>query len=137
MTAPWRTSVLVVGGGPVGLATAMELDYHGVDSIVVEPRETVSYLRPRAKTTSARTMELFRRWSLADTIRQRAPLHADWSRDIVFCTTVTGREVTRLTGVLGLALADGVSAEPGQQVAQPIVEQAMRDALAKSERAET
>lgn len=124
--------MLVVGGGPVGLATAMELDHHGVSCVVVEPRELVSYLRPRAKTTSARTMELFRRWGLAATVRQRAPLHLDWSKDIVFCTTVTGREVTRLTGTLGLALAGGdVAAEPGQQVAQPIVEQAMRDALGR------
>ena len=65
-----RTSVLVVGGGPVGLATAIELDHHGIASIVVEPREAVSYLRPRAETTSVRTMELFRRWGLAETIRQ-------------------------------------------------------------------
>ncbi|MEV4513268.1 FAD-dependent monooxygenase [Dactylosporangium sp. NPDC049525] len=128
-----RTSVVVVGGGPVGLATAMELDHHGVASVVVEPREHVSYLRPRAKTTSARTMELFRRWGLAGMIRQRAPLHIDWSKDIVFCTTVTGREVTRLTGTLGLALAGSdVTPEPGQQVAQPIVEQAMRDCLHRS-----
>ncbi|MET7419022.1 FAD-dependent monooxygenase [Dactylosporangium sp. NPDC005555] len=127
-----RTSVLVVGGGPVGLATAMELDHHGVASVVVEPRQQVSHLRPRAKTTSARTMELFRRWGLAGTVRERAPLHIGWSKDIVFCTTVTGREVTRLTGTLGLAL-DGsdLAAEPGQQVAQPIVEQAMRDALGR------
>ncbi|GAB3830061.1 FAD-dependent monooxygenase [Dactylosporangium cerinum] len=134
MSATIRTSVLVVGGGPVGLATAMELDHHGVATVVVEPREHVSYLRPRAKTTSPRTMELFRRWGLAATIRERAPLHIDWSKDIVFCTTVTGREVTRLTGTLGLALAGSdVTAEPGQQVAQPIVEQAMRDALDRPE----
>ncbi|WP_344510512.1 FAD-dependent monooxygenase [Dactylosporangium maewongense] len=134
MSGHLRTSVLVVGGGPVGLATAMELDHHGVASVVVEPREHVSYLRPRAKTTSARTMELFRRWGLADTVRQRAPLHVEWSKDIVFCMSVTGREVTRLTGTLGLALAGtDVAAEPGQQVAQPIVEQAMRDALGRPE----
>jgi 2-polyprenyl-6-methoxyphenol hydroxylase-like FAD-dependent oxidoreductase len=132
MTADHRTSVLVVGGGPTGLATAMELAYHGVSAIVVEPREQVSSLRPRAKTTSARTMELFRRWSFAQTIRERAPITVGWSKDIVFCTTVTGREVTRLTGTLGLNLAAGVASESGQQVAQPIVEQAMRDALAQS-----
>jgi 2-polyprenyl-6-methoxyphenol hydroxylase-like FAD-dependent oxidoreductase len=133
MSADLRTGVLVVGGGPVGLAAAMELGHHGVPSVLVEPREEVSYLRPRAKTTSARTMELFRRWSLADEVRRRAPLTVDWSKDIVFCTTATGREVTRLTGVLGLALAGtDVTPEPGQQVAQPIVEQAMRDALDRS-----
>ena len=56
MSADLRTSVVVVGGGPAGLAAAMELTHHGVASVLVEPRESVSYLRPRAKTTSARTM---------------------------------------------------------------------------------
>lgn len=129
LTAP----VLVVGGGPVGLATAMELAHHGVDCIVVEPRPTVSATRPRAKTTSARTMELFRRWSFADDIRARAPLPVSWCQDISFCTSATGSEVTRLTGVLGLDLAgDDLVAEPGQQVGQPVVEQALRDRLAES-----
>ncbi|HEV2637410.1 MAG TPA: FAD-dependent monooxygenase [Actinocrinis sp.] len=133
MTEEIGTSVLVVGGGPVGLAAAMELAHHGVASVLVEPREQVSFLRPRAKTTSARTMELFRRWSFADELRRRAPIGIDWSKDIVFCTTVTGREVTRLTGTLGLTLAGhDLSAEPGQQVAQPIVEEAMREALDRS-----
>lgn len=136
MTVEMRTEVLVIGGGPVGLAAAMELDHHAIGSILIEPREQVSFLRPRAKTTSARTMELFRRWGFADTLRKRAPLRIDWSKDIVFCTTVTGREVTRLTGTLGLTLTgDDMAAEAGQQVAQPIVEQAMRDTLDKSEHA--
>ncbi len=130
---PIRTPVLIVGGGPVGLATAMELAHHGVGCVVAEPRTTVSATRPRAKTTSARTMELFRRWSFADEIRKRAPIPVAWSSDIVFCTTATGREVTRFTGVLGLDLAGGeLAAEPGQQVGQPVVEQALRDALAVS-----
>ncbi len=128
-----RTQVLVVGGGPVGLATAMELACHGIGCVVVEPRTTVSALRPRAKTTSARTMELFRRWGLADEIRKRAPIPVAWSSDIAFCTTATGQEIARLTGVLGLDLGDSeLSAEAGQQIAQPLVEQALRDALADS-----
>jgi len=76
-------------------------------------------------------MELFRRWGFADQIRSRAPIPAAWSSDIVFCTTAAGAEVTRFTGVLGLDLAgDDLVAEPGQQVGQPVVEQALRDALA-------
>lgn len=131
--SPAHTQVLIVGGGPVGLATAMELTYHGVDCIVIEPREAVSATRPRAKTTSARTMELFRRWGFADEIRKRAPIPVDYSSDIAFCTTAAGREIIRFTGVLGLALTDSeLAAEAGQQVAQPIVEQALRDALAES-----
>jgi 2-polyprenyl-6-methoxyphenol hydroxylase-like FAD-dependent oxidoreductase len=130
------TQVLIAGGGPVGLATAMELTFRGVDCVVVEPRRTVSATRPRAKTTSARTMELFRRWGFADEIRKRAPIGVAWSSDIAFCTSATGREITRFTGVLGLDLIDSdLAAEPGQQVAQPVVEQALRDALADSEHA--
>ncbi len=32
-----RTQVLVAGGGPVGLATAVELDSRKIDCVVVEP----------------------------------------------------------------------------------------------------
>lgn len=128
---PIRTSVLIVGGGPVGLATAMELASHNIECVVVEPRLAVSLTRPRAKTTSARTMELFRRWSFADEIRKRAPIPVGWSSDIAFCTTATGQEIARFTGVLGLDLVDSdLAAEAGQQIAQPAVEQAMRDILA-------
>ena len=130
------TQVLIVGGGPVGLATAMELTFQGVDCVVVEPRRTVSATRPRAKTTSARSMELFRRWGFAGEVRKRAPIEVGWSSDIAFCTSATGREITRFTGVLGLDLIrTDLAAEPGQQVAQPVVEQALRDALAHSARA--
>jgi 2-polyprenyl-6-methoxyphenol hydroxylase-like FAD-dependent oxidoreductase len=132
-TVAIETPVVIVGGGPVGLAVAMELQHHGVRSTVIEPRTSVSPLRPRAKTTSARTMELFRRWSFAAEVRKRAPIPLAWSSDIVFCTSATGREITRLSNVLGLDLAGGeLAAEPGQQVGQPVVEQALRDAIAKS-----
>ena len=49
----------------------------------------------------------------------------------MFCTTAAGAEVTRFTGTLGLDLTgDDLAAEPGQQVGQPVVEQALRDTLA-------
>ncbi len=119
----------------MGLATAMELGFHGIDCVVVEPRPTVSVTRPRAKTTSGRTMELFRRWSFAHEIRRRAPIAVGWSSDIAFCTTATGREIARFTGVLGLDLVGSdMAAEPGQQIAQPLVEQALREAISASPR---
>ncbi|MDT7553487.1 MAG: hypothetical protein QOI16_2023, partial [Pseudonocardiales bacterium] len=51
-------------------------------------------------------MEHLRRWGIADRLRQRAPLPIAWSQDIVFCTSLAGRELSRFTGVLGL-VAEG------------------------------
>ncbi|MEW9549827.1 FAD-dependent monooxygenase [Nonomuraea sp. NPDC050783] len=129
VAVPESVPVLVAGGGPVGLATAVELAHHGVRSLVVEPRETVSWLRPRAKTTSARTMELLRRWGLADTLRERAPLAVSWSDQAVFVTNLLGREITRIGGCFGLDLVGSdLAAEPGQQAPQPLVEEILREA---------
>ncbi len=133
-TLPEHTRVVIVGGGPVGLSCAVELAHHGVESLVLERRPEVSHLRPRAKTTSARTMEHFRRWGIAGQIRRRAGLPVEWSDTAVFCTALTGREITRISGCFGLDLVGSqLVAEPGQQVAQPIVEEVLREKLTNSE----
>jgi 2-polyprenyl-6-methoxyphenol hydroxylase-like FAD-dependent oxidoreductase len=75
-------------------------------------------------------MELYRRTGAAEEIRRRAPIPVSWSDQIRFCTTVTGHEITRLTGVLGLDLVGSdLTSEGAQQVTQPIVEEALRAML--------
>jgi 2-polyprenyl-6-methoxyphenol hydroxylase-like FAD-dependent oxidoreductase len=122
--------VLVAGGGPAGLAAAAELSLHGIECVVVEPRQQVSHRRPRAKTTSARTMEHLRRWGLAGQLRAAAPLKVAWSQRVTFCESLSGRRITDFEGAFGLTTQrDDRFAEPGQQAPQPVVEEVLRDYL--------
>ena len=122
-----RTAVLIAGGGPAGLAAAAELAHQGVDCVVIEPRTQVSHRRPRAKTTSVRTMEHLRRWGLADELRAAAPLPVAWSQRVMFCQSLSGKCVTTFDGAFGLTTErDDRFAEAGQQVPQPVVEEVLR-----------
>ncbi|MCZ2815928.1 FAD-dependent monooxygenase [Modestobacter sp. VKM Ac-2984] len=133
MTAvPAHVPVLIAGGGPSGLAAALELGRRGIEVLVVEPRSALDPLRPRAKTTSVRTMEHLRRWGLADRLRALAPLPVEHAQDVVFCTGLFGHEITRFPEAFGLTTERRDDfAEPGQQAPQPLVEQLLRDAVAE------
>jgi 2-polyprenyl-6-methoxyphenol hydroxylase-like FAD-dependent oxidoreductase len=127
-----NTAVLVAGGGPAGLTAATELNLHGIGCLVVEPRPEVSHRRPRAKTSSVRTMEHLRRWGLADAVRAAAPLPVAWSQRVTFCESLSGARITDFDGAFGLTTErDERFAEAGQQVPQPVVEDVLRAHLAR------
>ena len=89
------TDVLIVGGGPVGLALAMDLAQRRIDVTLVEMRAAGEPPSVRANVVSARTMEAFRRLGIARSVRE-AGLPADYPNDVAIRTTATGFELARV-----------------------------------------
>ncbi|MQY27074.1 FAD-dependent monooxygenase [Nocardia aurantia] len=67
MTSAPHTPVLVVGGGLVGLSTALLLEYHGVPYVLVERRATASPL-PRSRGLHAHTGEIYRQIAVTERV---------------------------------------------------------------------
>jgi 2-polyprenyl-6-methoxyphenol hydroxylase-like FAD-dependent oxidoreductase len=73
------TQVLIVGAGPVGLTLAIDLGQRGVGCILIEKNDApLGY--PKMERCNPRTMEIFRRLGLADTVRA-AGYPPDWPMD--------------------------------------------------------
>ena len=78
------TPVLIVGGGPVGLALAAELGWRGIDCMLIEQTDGV-IATPKMNEVNLRSMEFCRRWGIADTVRD-CPFPWDYSMDVAFMT---------------------------------------------------
>src|SRR5215470_2315979 len=90
-----ETSVLIVGGGPVGLTLAIDLAWRGIDVTVAELRHAGEPPSVKCNQISARSMEIFRRLGVARKLRE-AGLPADYPNDVVSATAVTGIELARI-----------------------------------------
>ena len=88
MTEIVETPVLIVGGGPVGLAMAIELGWRGIRCVLVE-RGNGEIEHPRTGLIAVRTMEVFRRWGFAERVR-RCGFPEDYRLSMVFCTSLAG-----------------------------------------------
>lgn len=105
-----HVSVLIVGGGPVGLSLAGELGWRGITCELVEQGDgTIS--TPKMNEVNTRTMEFCRRWGIAKAVRN-CPFPADHSLDVVFVTSLSGHELARMRrAIRSQQKADGYSPE--------------------------
>jgi len=89
-----KIPVLIVGGGPVGLALAADLGWRGIGCELVEQTDG-AIDTPKMNEVNIRTMEFCRRWGIADAV-QNCPFPADHPLDIVFITKMSGYELARI-----------------------------------------
>src|SRR6266851_4315757 len=62
-----KCPVLIVGGGPVGLALACELGWRGIACTLIEQGDG-KIVTPKMNEVNIRTMEFCRRWGIADAV---------------------------------------------------------------------
>ena len=87
------TDIAIVGGGPARLMLAIELGCRGIACVVLE-EDIAAPDFPKANATSSRTMEHYRRRGFAGEVRSLG-LAEDHPQDVVYCTTIAGRELAR------------------------------------------
>ena len=89
------TPVLVVGGGPVGLALSIDLAWRGIDHVLVDRDPPEARARhPRMDQVGVRSMEHVRRLGLTADI-EAAGFPRTLRRDVVFTTALLGHELDR------------------------------------------
>lgn len=92
-TKEFNLPVLIVGGGPVGLALAVELGVRGIKCMLVEQGDG-SILVPKMSQLTTRTMEFCRRWGIVEKVKK-----AGWPEnhpgDFVYLTSMVGHELYR------------------------------------------
>jgi 2-polyprenyl-6-methoxyphenol hydroxylase-like FAD-dependent oxidoreductase len=88
-----RVPVLIVGGGPVGLSTAIGLRRFGIDCLLVERHPSTSRF-PKGRGINKRTMEIFRQWGIEDKVTA-AGLPREESLSIYLGDTLTASTFRR------------------------------------------
>lgn len=86
---------MIVGGGPVGLALAVELGWRDVPCILIEQGDGRIHT-PKMNEVNIRTMEFCRRWGIADRV-MTCPFPDDFPMDVAVVTTIGGYELGRVS----------------------------------------
>lgn len=86
--------VVIVGGGPVGMALAMNLSVFEIPTMIINI-EPSSRWHPKGSTHNARTMEHYRRFGISSEIRALG-MPGDHPTDVGYFTTLNGWELARI-----------------------------------------
>ena len=125
--ADGQPAVAIVGGGPAGLATAIELGMRGIACVVLERTERGGHA-PRAKTTHTRTREHLRRWGIAQNLADASPFGVDYPSNVTFVTRLGGKLIKQFENALQCSpTRDERYSEHSQWIPQYKLEEVLRD----------
>jgi len=88
-----NTPVLIVGGGPVGLALAGDLGWRGIPCTLVEKTDGRIH-QPKMDMVGIRSMEFCRRWGIVSSVEE-AGYNRDYPQDNAWVTSLVGYELGR------------------------------------------
>lgn len=93
MSRAVEVPVLILGGGPIGMSTALGLRHFGVDCMLVE-RHPSTLDFPKGRRITTRTVEIFRQWGLEAVVSEVALTH-DTSMFVFEGETLLGPDFQR------------------------------------------
>ena len=117
--------VLIVGGGLIGLTTAMFLAQHGIRSVSIERMRLASPL-PRAAHFHLRTIELFRAAGIEGEVRRRSENDFVPEGALVAMESLSGRKVADIIPSLNVGVDDALTPCRRMFVNQPSLERVLR-----------
>lgn len=129
-----HVSVLIVGGGPIGLTASVLLSRFGIDSLLVNRRPTTS-THPRARFIDVRTLEILRQMELAEDVIATG-LPPEWVQSVRYSETLASPEVYRLPTDSYHSLPRDYSPTVPVMTAQDLIEPIMLDAARSYETAD-
>jgi 2-polyprenyl-6-methoxyphenol hydroxylase-like FAD-dependent oxidoreductase len=119
--------VIIVGGGPTGIAMGIELGMNHVKTLILEKYEN-PLLSPRAQSLNERSMELLMRWGVAENLRENSLFPKNFPMRGVWCSKLNG--VTYATASSEDQFNDEVVSQKGIRIPLYITENILRARLA-------
>jgi 2-polyprenyl-6-methoxyphenol hydroxylase-like FAD-dependent oxidoreductase len=129
---PTQTPVLIIGGGPVGLFSALSLARYGIPSTIVERQHTRTG-QPKAHVLNSRSLEIFKQFGInTQTIRECAASPSD--ADVVrFVQSMTGVEYGNILYERQDEEIKQYTPEPLVNIEQPHIERILAEAVQDNE----